>query len=369
MLTIFGPHETGNTRRAGLSRRGFLRIGGLGLAGIGSAGLSLADVLRADAATGKSGSRKSLIMIYLVGGPPHQDLFDLKPDAPLEYRGEFSPIATSVPGIQICEHLPGIAANMERGSSVRSLVDAQADHDAFQCFTGRKPRGPQPAGGWPAFGSTVAKLQGPRNAQVPPYVSLCYTCTHGPYNEAGPGYTGVGQAPFRPLADGRADLTLNGVTLDRLGERRELLGALDGFRREADASGMMAGFDNFTQQALGVLTSSQLAAALDLSREDPATIARYGTGNPTLMMDGNGAPRVPQSMLLARRLIEAGGASSRSTTASGTGTAGEQLDFQLPRDFPPSTRLMTALMQDLHELRAGEDMTVIAWANSDARRW
>jgi hypothetical protein len=363
MLTIYGPREKGKQLCDGVSRRNFLRVGGLGLAGMGAGGLSLADVLRADAASGKSASRKSLIMIYLVGGPPHQDLFDLKPDAPMEYRGEFSPIKTSVPGIEVCEHLPGIAANMERWSILRSIVGAQDDHNAFQCFTGRKPRGPQPSGGWPSFGSTVAKLRGPLNPQVPPYVSLCYTCTHGPYNEAGPGYTGVGQAPFRPLADGKADLVLNGVTLDRLGDRRSLLGSLDGFRREADNTGMMAGFDDFTQQALGVLTSSQLATALDLSQEDPKIVARYGTGNPTIMMDGNGAPRVPQSMLLARRLIEAG---ARVVTLNYSkwdwhGGANNSTFKRSREDFPAFDQAMSALIQDLHERGLAEDTTVIAW--------
>jgi hypothetical protein len=363
MLTIYGPTDRASRLCDGLSRRSFLRVGGLGMAGLGAAGLSLADVLRADAASGNRASRKSLIMIYLVGGPPHQDLFDLKPNAPLEYRGEFSPIRTSVPGIEICEHLPGIAANMQNWAVVRSIVDAQAGHDAYQCFTGRRPRGPQPSGGWPAFGSTVTRLRGPINPEVPPYVSLCYTCTHGPYNEPGPGFTGVGQAPFRPLAEGKADLVLNGITLDRLGDRRGLLSALDGFHRAADNSGMMAGFDDFTQQALGVRTGSQLAAALDLSQEDPKIVARYGTGNPAIKMDGNGAPRVPQSMLMARRLIEAG---ARVVTLNYSkwdwhGGRNNSTFKRSREDFPAFDRAMSALMQDLHERGLAKDTTVLAW--------
>src|SRR5262249_30466023 len=112
--------------------------------------------------------------------------------------------------------------------------------------------------------------------------------------------------PFRPSGPGRADMTLQGITVDRLGDRKSLLRGFDDFRREADASGMAKGMDSFNEQAFGLLTSSRLADALDLTKEDPKVVERYGTGDTTIHMDGNGAPRVPQSMLMARRLIEAG---------------------------------------------------------------
>src|SRR6185295_8491712 len=128
-------------------------------------------------------SPKSVIMIYLVGGPPHQDMFDLKPLAPKEVAGPWRPIATNVPGFEVCEAFPRLAGMADKLAVIRSLVGNQADHDAIQVFNGHHPRKPTPSGGWPQFGSMVAKIQGPSDVTTPPFVSLCYTCTHGPYNE------------------------------------------------------------------------------------------------------------------------------------------------------------------------------------------
>ncbi len=130
MLNLLGPvaREPFCDR---LSRRNFLRIGSLG-----AAGLTLAQLFRAEAQAGIAKSRKSLILIYLVGGPPQLDMFDLKPNAPREVAGPFRPIKTNVPGIEICEHMPQLAQRMDRLAIVRSIADSQADHDAFQCFTG-----------------------------------------------------------------------------------------------------------------------------------------------------------------------------------------------------------------------------------------
>src|SRR5262249_29971839 len=125
-------------------------------------------------------------------------------------------------------------------------------------------------------------------------------------NEPGPGFLGAPFVPFRPMGPAREDMVLHGVTMDRLADRKTLLRGFDSFRREADAAGIVKGMDAFTEQAFGLLTSSGWAEALDISREDPRTRDRYGTGDPKVHMDGNGAPRVPQSLLMARRLIEAG---------------------------------------------------------------
>jgi hypothetical protein len=138
-----------------LGRRSFLKIGSLGIAG-----LNLGQLLRAEASAGIRSSQKSAILIYLVGGPPHQDMFDLKPDAPKEIAGPWRPVATNVNGIQICEAFPRLAKMMDKLAIVRSLVGNQTDHDAAQVFNGHHPRKPTPAGGWPQFGSAVAKLQG-----------------------------------------------------------------------------------------------------------------------------------------------------------------------------------------------------------------
>src|SRR5437868_14118526 len=194
-----------------VSRRSFLRIGALGLGG-----LSLPVLLRVESAAGVRSSHKSVILIYLVGGPPHQDMFDLKPGAPSEVAGPWKPTATNVTGVQICEALPRLARIMDRLVVIRSLVGNQADHDAIQVYTGHHPRKPTPGGRWPPFGSAVAKLQGPADPSVPPFVSFCYTCTHGPYNEPGPGFLGPSMAPFRVMGKVREDMLLRGLSVDRL---------------------------------------------------------------------------------------------------------------------------------------------------------
>lgn len=349
----------------GTTRRDFLKIGGLGLGG-----LSLAQLLAAEAQAGIKNSRKSVIMIYLVGGPPHQDLFDLKPEAPREIAGPHLPIKTNVPGIEICELLPQLAARMDKLVPIRSLCDAQSGHDAFQCYTGRKPvKNGGPLGGWPQFGSLVGKLQGQAERGVPPFVSLTYNTTHGPYNEPGPGFLGIGSAPFRVFDGNRENMVLSGITPKRLADRRSLLASMDGLRRDLDATGKMSGVDSFNAQAMDVLTSSRLVDALDLSKEDPRLVARYGTGDTTKMIDSNGAPRVPQSLLMARRLVEAG---ARVVTVNyskwdwhgGTNAEGRSDNHIFTRereDFPVFDNCVSALVDDLHERGLDKDCTVLIW--------
>jgi hypothetical protein len=347
------PHAAACRR---LSRRSFLHIGGLGVAG-----LTLPQLLQAEAAAGVRSSPKSVILIYLVGGPPHQDMFDLKPHAPKEIAGPWRPIPTIVPGIQVCEAFPRLARVMDKLVLVRSLVGNQSDHDAVQVFNGHHPRKSIPSGGWPQFGSVVAKVQGAADPAIPPFISLCYTCSHGPYNEPGPGFLGPALAPFRPMGPSREDMRLRGVTVGRLADRKTLLRSFDHLRRDLEATGMMRGMDHFTEQAFGLLTSSRLANALDLSREDPRVVARYGTGDPTVFMDGNGAPRVPQSLLMARRLIEAG---ARVVTLNYSkwdwhgGSYGTIFNREA-EDFPAFDRCVSALVEDLHQRGLGEDCTVV----------
>jgi Protein of unknown function (DUF1501) len=343
-----------------LSRRGFLTIGSLGLGG-----LTLPGLLRADSLAGTRSSHKSVILIYLVGGPPHQDMFDLKPDAPKEIAGPWRPIPTNVTGIQICEALPRLAGMMDKMVLVRSVVGNQDGHDAIQVFNGHHPRKPTPAGGWPQFGSTIAKLQGAVDRTVPPFVSLCYTCTHGPYNEPGPGYLGAGAVPFKAMGASRDDMSLRGITVDRLGDRKALLRNFDEMRRDIDGS--QRGIDPLTDQALDLLASTKLADALDLSKEDVRTVDRYGTGNPKVFMDGNGAPRVPQSLLMARRLIEAG---ARVVTVNyskwdwhggrnAEGRADNSIFLREQEDFPVFDRCLSALIEDLHQRGLDKDCTVL----------
>jgi hypothetical protein len=338
------------------SRREFLKIGALGLGG-----LTLPQLLRGEAAAGVRSSPKSVIFIYLVGGPPHQDMFDLKPDAPKEIAGPWKPTATNVPGMRICEAFPKLATMMDKCVLIRSLVGNHNDHDAIQVFNGHNPRKPTPSGGWPQFGSAVARLQGSVDRTMPPYVSLCYPCTHGPYNEPGPGFLGASWSSFRPTGPGREDMVLRGVSAAQLTQRKALLRDFDAFRRDVDASGAGQAMDTFTEQAFGLLTSSKLAAALDLSREDPRVVARYGTGNPKIFIDDNGAPRVPQSLLMARRLIEAG---ARVVTLNYSkwdwhGGANNSIFKREAEDFPIFDQCVSALLEDLEQRGLLDDCSVV----------
>src|SRR5436309_5399830 len=151
----------------GLTRRHFLTAGALGFGG-----LTLADLLRAEAMAGIRSSSKAVINIHLDGGPPHMDMIDLKPDAPVEIRGEFRPIATRVPGVQVCELMPKVASIADKFAFIRSLVGSAGAHDAFQCQSDFPAQDLQSLRGRPALGSVVAKLRGSPKDLPPPFVHL-----------------------------------------------------------------------------------------------------------------------------------------------------------------------------------------------------
>ncbi len=217
MLSILGPSHP---YCDGVSRRSFLQLGGLALGG-----LSLPQLLQAEAHAGIKSSHKSIIMIFLSGGPPHQDMVDLKPDAPAEVRGEFKPIATNVPGIQIGEHLPRLAQMTDRVAIIRSLVGSEGQHSAFQCMHGRTQQR-QPSGGWPSLGSTVSKLRGPTREGIPPFVGLSpKMITHTWAIVGEPGFLGRAYAAVKPNADGMGSMVLKDATLEHLGNRRRMLRA------------------------------------------------------------------------------------------------------------------------------------------------
>ena len=353
MLTITG--KRGEAFCDGMSRRGFLKIGGLGLGGA-----ALPQILQAEAASShKPLDHKAVIMIFLAGGPPHQDMWDLKMDAPTEIRGEFRPISTNVPGIQICELFPRMAKMMDRFSVIRSMVGAGGGHDAVQCLTGRKANGPQPPGGWPSLGAVLSKLDGQVTPGVPSFLGLSPKCGHDQWGDPGAsGFLGPSHAPFSPFrGGGKEDMVLKDISIERLADRKGLLQSFDSFRRDIDGSGAMKGMDTFTEQAFGVLTSSRLAEAFDLSKEDPKIVERYGKGTEKLTADGPWK-RLDQ-FLMARRLVEAG---ARCVTLGFSRWDWHGGNFKRARqDFPLLDQGITALVQDLHERGMEKDVSVVVW--------
>ncbi|WP_417737093.1 DUF1501 domain-containing protein [Rosistilla oblonga] len=354
MLSIHSAAKKATQLCDGISRREVLKIGALGMGG-----LTLPQLLQAEAAAGIRGSQKSIIMIYMVGAPPHQDMYDLKMDAPSEIRGESRPMATNVPGIQISELMPGIAKIMDKCVPLRSVYGSpNGAHDSFICYTGR-PTQNQPPGGWPSIGSTISQLQGPADPSVPPFVGLSPDAGHPPYGSPGlPGFLGVGNAAFRPSGPAEKSMILSDITLDRMNDRKQLLQSFDRFRRDADASRTMEGIDQMYGQAMDILSSGRLADALDLSKEDPATRERYGKGSPAKY--GDGAPRNLEHFLMARRLVEAG---ARVVTLNFGRWDFHSRNFSELRDthLPWFDQGLSALIEDLHDRGMADDVSVVAW--------
>ena len=165
MLSLLGKHS--GKFCDGLSRRSFLTIGSLGIAGA-----TLPHLLRAEDRAGNGRSHKAVINILLPGGPPHQDMFDLKPDAPSDVRGEFSPISTNVPGIQVGELFPRMAGMMDKFTIIRSMVDSQGGHDLYQCLTGHPRNTRGFAGGLPSTGAWVSSIKGHSEEGMPAHLTL-----------------------------------------------------------------------------------------------------------------------------------------------------------------------------------------------------
>lgn len=360
----------------GVSRREFLTAGAMGVGG-----LSLAQLLRAEAKAGVGSSEKAVIIIHLDGGPPQMDMFDLKPQAPSEIRGEFSPINTAVGGMQICELMPRLASVADRVALIRSLVGSAGRHDAFQCQSGFSFKSLSSLGGRPALGCVVSRLRGSAADVAPSFVDLMQG---RPLvrNSARPGFLGPAYKPFRPdiskifprpLEEGMkkelaalganhaTSLSLDGeLDASRLDDRQLLLGRLDGLRRELDASGMMDAMDRFHQQAAAILTSGRLAEALDLSRIAPAELQRY-TAPPspierfTTAEDHNSV----RKFLLARRLIEVG---VRVVSVSFSDFDTHSSNFKRMRHMLPILdHGLHALLTDLEERGMLDNVSIVAW--------
>ena len=261
MLTLWG--SGGDNRYCdGRSRREFLKIGGLAMGGLSLPGLLQAEAQAWGASPtggrGAGSSHKSVIMIYLTGGPGHQDTFDLKPDAPEGIRGEFKPIATRLPGVQICEHLPRIAGVMDKVAVIRSIVGLRDEHSSSQSVTGY-PMSQAQREGRPNFGSMIARVQGVVDPVVPPCFDLSPRMAHMPYNIPGSGFLGGTYQPARVEPDDLALLSPPAdVSPPRFDRRKALLGQFDDFRRRVD-NAEVGGMDGIYRRAFDVLTSDKVA--------------------------------------------------------------------------------------------------------------
>jgi hypothetical protein len=362
------------------SRRSFLAVGVLG-----ASGLSLADLLRieARASAGTGPTRpNSVIILWMRGGPSHIDMWDPKPDAPAEYRGEFGVMRTSVPGVLLSDMLPGSARVMHKWSIVRSLHHHDAGHSSGDqiCFTGY-PAGPNPdANTMPSCGSIVSRQLGHLSPHLPTYVMIPRMVPG-----TGPAYLGVTHKPFETQADPASpgpfrvpNFSLpQGVTLERVGDRRQLLGSFDRLRRDLDNTGQMEALDRYQQRAWEILTSRAARDAFDLDREPDAVRQRYGFMPAFDPGASNrcGAPAWSQRILLARRLVEAG---VRLVTVDLRWWDTHVQGFDsLRRGFLPRwDQAFPALLEDLEQRGLLESTLVVAWGefgrtprvNNDAGR-
>ncbi|HEY4309998.1 MAG TPA: DUF1501 domain-containing protein [Pirellulales bacterium] len=347
MFTLLGPKHRYCDRA---TRRNFLKVGGLAMGG-----LSLPALLKAEEQQGIRRSHKSVIMVYLSGGMAHQDTFDLKPDAPDEIRGEFKPISTVVPGLQVGELLPKMATVMDRVSLVRSIVGLRDEHSSYQNLTGYTMNVAQREGR-PNFGSVIARLAGPVDPVVPPFVDLFPTMQHKPDNSPGPGM--MGNAAGGAKADGEdlASMKLRFVSNDEFTARRNLLAGFDDFRRSVDNAGVER-LDAAYRRAFDVLTSSKLVNAMDVEKEDPAVRDRYGRGSP--QHQGDGAPEWNDQLLMARRLVEAG---ARCVTVAYGFWDTHGNNFAALKDrVPLFDQGISALVEDIYARGLDRDVTVVVW--------
>jgi hypothetical protein len=331
MLTLLGGRQAFCD---GLSRRNFLKIGAFG------ATLSLAEMLRlkAKASSKVASPLKSAIMIYLPGGPSHLDMYDLKPDAPQEFRGEFKPIATNVSGVHICEHFPLQAKMWDKLAVIRSLTSVDEHSDSL-VMTGYSENANRTAH-HPSFGSVVSKMRTTGSSDIPPFVSL-----RGMSPGTEPGFLGIAHRPFTPGGPGLENLRLaNGVNGLRMEDRKTLLASFDTIRRDIDATGSMKGMDSFDSRAFEMIASGAVRKALDLTKEEPRTRDRY---------------KGIEEFLTTRRLIEAG---VGCVTLSIGGWDTHSNNFKtLKNQLPKVDRGIGHLIQDLHDRGMENDVVTVMW--------
>ena len=307
---------------------------------MGFGGMNLSDLMRLEAAEGIKSSTKSIININLGGGPSHQDMWDLKPEAAVEYRGEFNPIKTNVPGMEICELFPRLAKMGDKFSLCRGVIGSVNEHSTSTTQTGYGQREMKDIGGPPAIGSVISKLQGFNNG-VAPFVSTF---------SVKPGYLGPKYKSFDTNSVKKM-LQVGRISGERLSKRASLLQSIDNLRREADATGQFDAADAFSQQAVDVVLSGKMADALDDSKIDPKDIERY---------EGqNRAMRNNRTFLTARRLVEAG-VRCVSVSWGGWDTHGNNFT-SLRKQLPMMDVGLSNLIQDLHDRGMQNDVIIAVW--------
>ncbi|MFN0055950.1 MAG: DUF1501 domain-containing protein [Planctomycetales bacterium] len=328
-------------------------------------GLTLADLLRARGTAGHSPRATSVIMFWMWGGPSQLETYDMKPDAPQEFRGPLRPIHTNVPGLDICEYFPLQAQMADKFSIIRSLHHEMSAHNdgSIEVLTGKTPRIPdltsQAHSEHPDFGMVASQVRGPRPDGLPQYVGV----QRAPFMTR-PNYLGVAHKAFETGDPSHPDYAPKNLTLaagfenGRLEDRRFLLGQFDRFRRDLDLTRSLQGMDDFRSAAFQILTSGKVADAFDIKREDPTLRDRYGKH------------RWGQSCLLARRLVEAGVAVVNIDATAPNDTtkhfswddhAGAfHLDYAQRERLPQMDQALTALIGDLHERGLSKEVLIIA---------
>jgi hypothetical protein len=265
------------------------------------------------------------------------DMYDLKPDAPQEFRGEFKPIATNVSGIQICEHMPLQAQMFDKLAVIRSIVSVDEHSDSL-VMTGYSEQQNRTMN-HPSFGSVVSRIR-TADASVPQFVSL-----RGMTRGTEPGYIGVSHRPFTPSGPGLKNLKLSkGITAEQVEDRKSLLASFDTLRKDIDSTGTMQGMDSFTGRAFDIIMSGDVHKALDLDKENPKIRERY---------------KGVEQFLTARRLIEAG-VGCVTLAIGGWDTHGQNFTT-LKKQLPQVDRGIANLIQDLHERGLDKDVVTIMW--------
>ena len=355
MLTIYGrPSRFCDS----ISRRSFLQVGGL-VAG----GLTLPRFLqmRAQAASTRPTEDKAVIMICLGGGPSHIDTYDMRPSSPAEYRGEFLPVASRVPGMRMCELMPRQAEIADKLAVVRSMQWTEPCHQYSEMCTGFPTKAQRPS-----FGSIINRVYPGGTRRLPRFVDLGGDGSSDRRKAEDPRYVGAAYRSFIPSGPALDDLSLpKEITLNRVSDRRQLLSGLDRIRRTADSSATFEGMDAFTRQALDLVTSGPVRDAFDISGEPASLVAQYGDKNARFRYLSMQYGFEFESLIRARRLVEAGVPFVSMSVARWDHhclVKAEGTIFDSYRTLLPLYDMaIAALVRDLHDRGLSQKVAVVVW--------